>query len=144
MRGVLKLRFIVDIDAEYEKKITGDCNKKRLEMITQFFNQMLENKPILIEVIKDKFLSYLQWGHNYTETFSELLPDRINEIGTSIAKRMPPEIKDFIIYILTKETTYEIEGEQIEMYRDIIFDQFIEPQVIRARFFERTDDNVGI
>ncbi len=140
MRDKLKLRFIVDIDAEYEKKIFADCNKKRLEMMTQFFNQMLGNKPLLIEFIKDKFLSYLQWGQNYTERFAELLPDRIEKIGTSIAQSMPPETKDFIIYVLTKESSYEIEGEQIEMYRDIIFDQFQEPQVLRARFIERTDE----
>ena len=142
MRGKLKLRFIVDIDAEYEKNITADadCNKKKLEMIIQFFNQMLENKPILIEYIKEKFLSYLQWGQNYTEKFSELMPDRIEKIGTSIAQMMPLDTKEFIIYLLTKETPYEIEGAQLEMYRDIISDQFIEPQVIRARFIERTDE----
>ncbi|UCG06226.1 MAG: hypothetical protein JSV83_20315 [Desulfobacterales bacterium] len=90
--------------------------------------------------IKDKFLSYLQWGQNYTERFSELLPDRIEKIGTSIAQMMPPETKDFIIYLLTRETPYEIEDAQLEMYRDIIFDQFHEPVIIKARFIERTDE----
>lgn len=140
MKGVLKLQFVVDIDAEYEKEITADCNKKRLEMITQFFNQMLENKPLLIEFIKDKFLSYLQWGQNYTERFSELLPDRIEEIGASIAQTLPPETKDFIIYILKGEALNELADEQLAMYRDIVTDQFNAPIIIKARFIERTDE----
>lgn len=143
MREKLKLRFIVDIDAEYEKKITADADfdKKKLEMIIQFFNRMLDNKPLLIEYIKENFLSFLQLGENYTEVLSELLPDRTKEIGLSIVQTMPPETRDFINYVLTADVFKdEIADEKLIKYRDAVTNQFDEPEIIKAWFTERPNE----
>ncbi len=144
MKGKLKLRFIVDIDTEYEKRITedADVDKKKLEMIIQFFNRMLDNKPLLIEYIKENFLSYLQLGENYTEVLSELLPDRTKEIGLSIVQTMPPETRDFIAYVLTAdEFKDEIADEKLITYRDTITNRFDEPVIIKAWFTERPNES---
>ena len=142
MKKKKKLRFFFDVDAEYETEIPAGagCNKKRLEMVTQFFNKALENDLILLEHIKEKFLSFLQWGHNYTEVLSELLPDCTEEMSTSIAQTMPPETEDFITYLLKGEGFYEIEVAQLEMFRDLITNQFDEPVIIKAWFIERPDE----
>ena len=142
MREKKKLMFVFYVDAEYETELPAgaDYNKKRLEMVTQFFNKALENEHILLEHIKEKFLSLLQWGQNYTEVLSELMPDRTEEMSTSIAQMMPPESEDFINYLLKGEAFYEIEAAQLENLRDLITNQFDEPQIIRAWYTERPED----